>query len=145
MLLSTVLYSFTLQISWEDCNKGGNVGVRISVDGTDFRIEEPSPFNRRWYSHKYKGPGLRYEIGICIRTGFVVWINGPFPCGEWSDLKIFKAGMRHKLDGGEKVVADNGYPTQGLYTIILQMLENAGIDEKNTHKLIQACHEIINR
>jgi hypothetical protein len=30
----------------------------VSVDGTDFRIHEPSPFSPRWYSHKFKGAGL---------------------------------------------------------------------------------------
>ena len=42
---------------------------KITVDGTDFRIQEPGPFNLKWYSHKLKWPGLHYEIGVCIKTG----------------------------------------------------------------------------
>ena len=38
----------------------------ITLDGTDVSINEPSPFNNKWYSHKLNGPGLRYEVGICI-------------------------------------------------------------------------------
>ena len=41
----------------------------ISVDGTDCRIYEPEPFDTKWYSHKFNGPGLRYEIGVCIVSG----------------------------------------------------------------------------
>ena len=35
-----------------------------SLDGTDFRIREPSPFSTKWWSFKFNGPGLRYEIAI---------------------------------------------------------------------------------
>ena len=65
-----------------------NQRCKITVDGTDFRIQEPIPFNPKWYSHKFKGPGLRYEVAICIKTGCIVWVIGPFPAGEWPDRKI---------------------------------------------------------
>ena len=69
---------------------------KITVDGTDFRIREPHPFNKeRWFSKKFKGPGVRYEVGICIQTGWIVWLNGPFPCGEFPDLKIAKMELVH--------------------------------------------------
>jgi len=60
----------------------------VSIDGTDFRIMEQKEFDRKWYSHKFQGPGLRYEIGLCIRTGFIVWVYGGRPCGQCSDLKL---------------------------------------------------------
>jgi len=44
-------------------------GSNFSVDGTDCQIQEPLLFNAKWYSHKFKGPGLRYEVGVCISTG----------------------------------------------------------------------------
>jgi len=80
-----------------------------SVDGTDFRIYEPRPFDRGLYSHKFKGPGLRYEVALCIRTGRIVWINGPFKAGNWSDLRIFKEDLIHRLLPGETLVADGTY------------------------------------
>ncbi len=49
---------------------------------------EPTEFDSKWQSHKFNGPGLRYEIGICIRTGDVVWAHGGMPCGEWPDLRL---------------------------------------------------------
>jgi hypothetical protein len=88
---------------------------KISVDGTDFKIYEPTPFSSKWWSHKFNGPGLRYEIGVCIQTGWIVWVNGPFPCGSFPDLKIAKQNLFHELDRGEKVICDRGYKLGGRY------------------------------
>lgn len=81
----------------------------MTIDGTDCPIEEPSPFNRKWYSHKFEGAGLRYELGICIQTGDIVWINGAYPCGSWSDLKIFRHRLKGLLGPTELVEADATY------------------------------------
>ncbi len=81
----------------------------ISLDGTDFSIEEPRPFDPKWYSHKFKGAGIRYEIGLNIKTGDIVWANGGYPCGRWPDLKIARDLLIHKLGTDEKVIADDGY------------------------------------
>ena len=87
-----------------------------TVDGTDFRILEPKTFSPDWYSHKYKGPGLRYEIAVSISQGYIVSVNGPFPCGLWTDRKIFNAALLHELDENELVVADGGYRGEGCRT-----------------------------
>jgi hypothetical protein len=42
---------------------GNNRFSTVTVDGTDFRINEPS--------HKFKGPGLRYEVAISIKGGIL--------------------------------------------------------------------------
>ena len=106
---------FLFQIKWENRYHGDNGSAcRISVDGTDFRILEPSPFDAKWYSHKFKGAGLRYEIGISIQGGDIVWCNGPFPCGTWSDLKIAKSELHGMLDQDERYIADRGYRNGGV-------------------------------
>jgi hypothetical protein len=46
---------------------------------------------------------------VCIHTGKIVSYNGPFECGSWPDLKIFRSRLKHHLSVGEKVVADRGY------------------------------------
>ena len=97
----------------------------MTVDGTDYSIYEQSmmpgkppprskkgrrlPWNPKWYSHKYEGPGVRYETGVCIQTGDVVWTRGPFPCGKWPDAKIFQTKLQHMLEDGEMVEADSTY------------------------------------
>lgn len=81
----------------------------MTIDGVDFRINEPIPFSKEWFSHKFKGPGLRYEVAVCIKTGDIVAYHGPFPAGSFSDLKIFRLGTKPALGLGEMVVADRGY------------------------------------
>lgn len=46
---------------------------------------------------------------MCIQTGHIVWVNGPFPCGAWPDIKIFRSALKYQLPAGEKVEADAGY------------------------------------
>jgi len=89
---------------------------RVTVDGVDFSMYEPSPFNPKWLSHKFNGPGLRYEIGICIQTSWVVWINGPFPPSDYPDISIARDGINDELDPGEKYLADGGYADGNQYS-----------------------------
>lgn len=79
---------------------------KITVDGVDCLVEGTS---KLFYSHKFKKSGLRYELGVCIRTGDIVWIHGPFPAGDWPDINIFRHGIKHYLLDGECVEADDGY------------------------------------
>jgi hypothetical protein len=76
---------------------------------TDCRINEPRPINAKWYSHKFKGPGVRYEVGLRIQTGWTVWVHGPYPCASHPDLKIARICIYTQLNEGEMVVADCGY------------------------------------
>lgn len=65
--------------------------------------------NPKWYSHKFRGPGVRYEVAICMGPETLVSIHGPFPCGSHSDLRMFRLGLKAALACGEKVIADGGY------------------------------------
>ena len=80
----------------------------ISVDGTDCPVFEPWPFTKKMYSHKLNGPGLKYEVAVCLKTGRIVWINGPFD-GSKNDSTIFKEGLSNHLYDEEAVEADAGY------------------------------------
>ena len=81
----------------------------VTVDGTDFWIQEPIPFNRRWYSKKFNGPALYYEVGVSIKTGYIVWFNGSFPAGMMPDIKIFESILKWKMSSDKRVIADKGY------------------------------------
>lgn len=107
----------------------------VTVDGADFPVWEPrvtkearayleaqgkvkhgaryKPKDTRYYSPKLKRAGLRYELAVCIRTGDIVWIAGPYACGEWDDLSIFRHKLKQMLLPGEMVEADDGYKCQG--------------------------------
>ena len=88
----------------------------MSVDGVDFIIREPHPYVRevsnKWYSKKSNGPGLRYEFGVAIKSGDLVWINGPVPCGKMNDLSIFRSSLKTCLDENERVECDDGYKAE---------------------------------
>lgn len=92
---------------FESCFQGQNCFV--SLDGTDYRIPEPTPFDRKWYSHKFNGPGIRYEVGLCLQTGSIVWANGGFPCGAFPDLKIAREAYIYAVEENEMTLADRGY------------------------------------
>lgn len=65
---------------------------------------------RKFHSHKFKqGSALRYEVALCILTGEIVWINGPYEPGIWNDVKIFRNALKSMLELGERVEADDGY------------------------------------
>ena len=81
----------------------------LSVDGTDFQINEPTPFDPVWFSHKFRGAALRYEFAVCIQTGWLCWIAGPFPAGDFPDVEIFMLGLADELADGERVEVDEGY------------------------------------
>jgi hypothetical protein len=106
----TISNSLALQIRWENRMMLDNGSIcKISLDGSDFSIFGQYPFSGSWFSHKLKGPGLRYEIGLCIQTGWIVWAAGPYPCGLWPDLRIARNQLVHELDYGEMYLADGGY------------------------------------
>jgi hypothetical protein len=83
--------------------------AKISLDGTDCQVNEPSEFSSRWFCHKHKCAGLRYEVGICIQTGWIVWTNGPYPCGTFPDITIARHLLIPELLPGEMFIADRGY------------------------------------
>ena len=65
---------------------------------------------KQWYSHKFKGSALRYELATNIQTGDIVHMNGPFLPGLMNDITIFRMGLKQKLEkAGEKCEADAGY------------------------------------
>lgn len=85
--------------------------TKVTFDGTDCRVYEVDgwPVRKIWYSHKFAAAGVRYEVGVCIATGEIVWINGPFKCGTWPDINIYRLKAKKSLSAGEMVVADKGY------------------------------------
>jgi hypothetical protein len=119
-----------------------NQVCKITVDGTDFWIYEPSPFDTKWFSHKINGPAVRYEVGVCIKTGWIVWINGPFPAGAWPDLNIARHSLIHFLDDGEYYAADGGYADGNQWSSTPNGLNDY---EQRTKSLARARHETVNR
>ena len=105
------------QIDWDRRFENAPTGTKtfVSLDGTDFRIMEPTVFDPKWYAHKFNGPGLRYEIGLSIFTGHILWAHGGLPCGEWPDIRLARDAFVDHLQRGENVLADKGYRDQNFF------------------------------
>lgn len=86
----------------------GKTQCLMSVDGTDCPVNEPWPFDGVWFSEKFNGPAIKYEVGVCIKTGFIVWINGPFEASK-NDGTIFRNTLSTLLADDEGVEVDAGY------------------------------------
>ena len=86
----------------------GDIGndALVTVDGTDMKVQKK--FDKRFFSHKFQSGGLRYEVGVCIITGHIVWLNGPFRCGI-NDITIVRQCIVGNLAKNEMVEADKGY------------------------------------
>jgi len=100
-------------IVWPEDHEWGEDIFIITVDGTHFRIHEPThptkSQDKSYYSFKYKSSGCSYEIGIRVHDGKCVWLNGPFK-SSMHDFNIFKNhGLRDKIPNGKRVIADSGY------------------------------------
>ena len=79
----------------------------LSVDGTDFLMAVS--YKKALYSFKFKKMGLRYEVGMCIKTGDIAWWHGPFAPGLYNDDMVFKNALIKSLKKGERVKIDTGY------------------------------------
>jgi len=90
----------------------------LNVDGIDCPTTQQGQEPNAFYSHKFDGPGLRYEVATDTHEGNICHLNGPFPPGDWPDLSIFRHELKEKLDEGERCNADDGYGGEDPSTIV---------------------------
>jgi hypothetical protein len=80
-----------LQILFDNKKRGDILNnCLMTVDGTDFRVPQKGTATKgnAFESHKYAGKSaLRYELGVSILGGDLVWIQGPYPAGKFTILK----------------------------------------------------------
>ena len=133
---------FPFEVKWENRNIGWQGGAcRITIDGTDCRIQEPQPFSPTWYSHKFKGAGLRYEVGVAIATGWIVWVFGPFPCGACNNLGVARTMVQTMMETDKMYVGDKGYQDGGLFGYTPTGQHNY---QQRVEGLARARHETVN-
>lgn len=78
---------------------------------------------------------MRYEIGLNIRTGAMVWTHGGCP---YPDLKLAREAYTFSVNPGEKTIADLGYNDP-------QYFINRTQKNIDLHKRILSRHETINK
>ena len=122
--------------------------AKVTVDGTDFRVPlyGGQKNYKKYKSHKFQAPGLRYEVGIGIQAGDIVHILGPFPAGKWNDIAIFRKGMKKKLELGLEVVeADKGYRGEPFFVELPEMDGGAGKRQIKAKSRARGRHETCNK
>jgi hypothetical protein len=102
------------QIDFESRLGAHDVGndCLMTIDGTDYRILQKGAARKgnAFGSFKYAGKSaLRYELGVDILAGNLVWVSGPYPAGKYTNIAIFNNVLANCLKPGERVEADNGY------------------------------------
>ncbi len=110
IVLNEISDAFWIKINCENRYSEDDDLCNISDEGTDCSIFEPTPFSPRWYYHKLKGPSLRYEVGVSIGQVHIAWVHGPWPCGTFPDLKMFRIETKGALYEEDKMRAKQGRP-----------------------------------
>ena len=82
-------------------------------------------------------------MALCICSGDIVWIHGPFPCGSWPDLKVFRNALDDELADGEMVEADKGYRGEPQFVNPTNLF--LGTNGKKEKFLVQSRHETVNK
>ena len=101
---------------------------------------------KKYKSHKFNGPGLRYEVAIAIQTGDIVHVNGPFPCGKQQDIAIFRKKLKKKMRlGYELAEADKGYRGEPLLIELPDMDGGAGAAQITAKNKARGRHETCNK
>ena len=96
---------------------------------------------------------MRYEVGICIHTGWIVWFNGPYRPGQYSDLKLAKeCGLHSILDEGERYIADGTYkcnqaitPEDAQNRYEIQYMKWCRVRHEATNRLFKLFRVAVNR
>ena len=131
-------------------NDGSKTMFRLSIDGAQFRIEEPIDpdfrKNTKFYAFKFEKAGVNVEIGLDLFQDRIVWVNGPFP-GSVHDLTMFRkeGGLKQKMEetGSIKAVGDKGYRGENALISVHNSLDSPQVREFKKRAL--ARHETMNK
>jgi hypothetical protein len=128
-------------IAWENRYDGISPlpGILAVLDGTSCPIQEPrQSFSKGWSAFKFgKKAGVTYEVCQCLATGWIVWINGPYPAGDFPDKTIFDRELILMIDEGETVLADAGYSGRDRYITSSNMYETNPVKKRAKARLEQ--------
>ena len=136
---------YSKQIRFENRNIGTNPQrvCKLSLDCTDYLMDEPQPFSSKKFSQKFNHSALRYEIGVALYSSNIAWASGPHLPGVKNDLEIYRECLKHALVANKEMAyADGGYKGE-MGTI--QEKGRGSTDERAVATLARARHETFNR
>ncbi len=121
----------------------GDIGNKalVTLDGTDMPVE--MKFSEKFMSHKFKGNGLKYEVGVCIATGHVVWVHGPSQAGE-NDITLAQRAFVSFLNDDEMTVGDSGFRGEMQRIKTPDLMHFCSGEKYYDASVPRACHETVN-
>ncbi len=104
------------KIKWP--NFDNNVATVFgTVDGVHCRTDEIGGYDPQYWSHKFNGAGLAYELVVSIHTQQLLSINGPFPATT-DNLTIYRKSTKAKVPEERLLLGDRFYRGEDNVTII---------------------------
>jgi hypothetical protein len=94
-------------------------------------------------SHKFKGNGLKYKVGVCIATGHIVWVHGPSRAGK-SNITLARQAFVSFLNDDEMAVADSGYRGELQHIKTPNLMHFCSGEEYYDASVARARHETVN-
>jgi hypothetical protein len=98
----------------------------VTVDGTDCAIWEPKhnnlPKDKRYFLKKKNRAAVKYLVALAIFSPHVVFVDGPFPAGQFNNIAAFRSRLKDKIKKGKKVIVDGGFPANPQSATELDML-----------------------
>ena len=77
--------------------------------------------------------------------GEMAWLNGPFPCGKFVDVTIFRASLLTCLDDFERVEANDGYVGESPFRAkVPKAVLSCPSEADAFQRRVQGRHETIN-
>lgn len=76
-------------------------------DCADFHIDEPSPWNKDWYSRKFDGPALKYFAACAIYSNNICYTTCPIPAQN-HEGNFLDATILMELPDDEPIEVDSG-------------------------------------
>ena len=80
-----------------------------------------------------------------IRTGDIVWVNGPYAFGYYNGINIFRQSLVSFLGPGERVDADDGYIGDAPHHIKCPNSCTNPVDTRVTQEGMRSRKETVNR
>lgn len=109
------------------------------VDGMNCSVNEEHPFSCGWYSHKCRRTLIRYDVGLTLHSGRLVWVSRQFEFWSYHNNKIVKYDLKGALPDRQSVIADIEYNERGLIRIELsEILSN------DIHQRVRTRNEAVN-
>ena len=79
-----------------------------------------------------------------IIDGNLVWLEGLFPAGKFTDITIFRHTLIHHLDPLEQVVADDRYVGEALGKVKCPCTPIDSPDDRTMQSNVRSRHETLN-